>query len=101
MNHPSTQQTRNSLAEQGFGSFRLEPWADFPCSGRRPRWHDGATDGRREPPAKLSDMYSGEGCRRFFEETRRGEVALVRWAADFAGADYGLREHLSCHEQGQ
>ena len=40
---------------------------------------------------KLSDMYSDEDPRTF-EERRAEVVALVRSAADFAGADYGLRD---------
>ena len=40
---------------------------------------------------KLSDMYSDEDPRTF-EERRVEVVALVRSAADFAGADYGLRD---------
>jgi len=40
---------------------------------------------------KLSDMYSDEEAGTF-EERRAEVVALVRSAADFAGADYGLRD---------
>ena len=40
---------------------------------------------------KLSEMY-GEGDARSFEERRAEVVAIVRAAADFAGADYGLRD---------
>ena len=39
---------------------------------------------------KLSEMY-GDDDPRTFEERRAEVVALVRSAADFAGADYGLR----------
>ena len=39
---------------------------------------------------KLSEMYGDEDPRTF-EERRAEVVALVRSAADFAGADYGLR----------
>jgi hypothetical protein len=35
-------------------------------------------------------MY-GDGDQRTFEERRAEVVAIVRTAADFAGADYGLR----------
>ncbi len=40
---------------------------------------------------KLSEMY-GEEDARSFEERRAEVVAIVRAAADFAGADYGLRD---------
>jgi hypothetical protein len=40
---------------------------------------------------KLSEMYGDEDSRSF-EERRAEVVALVRSAADFAGADYGLRD---------
>ena len=40
---------------------------------------------------KLSEMY-GEEDPRTFEERRAEVVAIVRAAADFAGADYGLRD---------
>ena len=39
----------------------------------------------------LSEMY-GDGDPRSFEERRAEVVAIVRSAADFAGADYGLRD---------
>jgi hypothetical protein len=39
---------------------------------------------------KLSEMYSEEDPRTF-EERRAEVVAIVRSAADFAGADYGLQ----------
>jgi hypothetical protein len=40
---------------------------------------------------KLSDMYGDEDPGTF-EERRAEVVALVRSAADFAGADHGLRD---------
>jgi hypothetical protein len=40
---------------------------------------------------KLSEMYREEDSRTF-EERRAEVVAIVRSAADFAGADYGLRD---------
>ena len=40
---------------------------------------------------KLSEMY-GEEDPRSFEERRAEVVAIIRAAADFAGADYGLRD---------
>jgi hypothetical protein len=40
---------------------------------------------------KLSEMYGDEDPLTF-EERRAEVVALVRSAADFAGADYGLRD---------
>ena len=39
---------------------------------------------------KLSEMYGDEDPRTF-EERRAEVVAIVQEAADFAGADYGLR----------
>ena len=40
---------------------------------------------------KLSEMYGDEDPRTF-EERRAEVVAIIRSAADFAGADYGLRD---------
>ena len=45
---------------------------------------------------KLAEMFSDQDTRTF-EERRAEVVAIVRSAADFAGADYGLRamfEHM-------
>jgi hypothetical protein len=39
----------------------------------------------------LSEMF-GDDDPRTFEERRAEVVAIIRAAADFAGADYGLRE---------
>jgi hypothetical protein len=39
---------------------------------------------------KLSEMY-GEEDPRTFEERRAEVLSIIRAAADFAGADYGLR----------
>jgi hypothetical protein len=39
---------------------------------------------------KLADMYDGQDTRTF-EERRAEVVEIVRSAADFAGADYGLQ----------
>jgi hypothetical protein len=47
--------------------------------------------GERIPPImKLSEMY-GDDAPRTFEERRAEVVAIVRSAADFAGADRGLQ----------
>jgi hypothetical protein len=40
---------------------------------------------------KLSEMYGDEDPRSF-EERRAEVVAIIRAAADFAGADHGLRD---------
>jgi hypothetical protein len=40
---------------------------------------------------KLAEMYDGQDTRTF-EERRAEVVEIVRSAADFAGADYGLRD---------
>jgi hypothetical protein len=40
---------------------------------------------------KLADMYDGQDTRSF-EERRAEVIEIVSSAADFAGADYGLRD---------
>jgi len=86
-----TQRADNSCTNRAFGPF-VPPWVDLAFElgkGARlvnERWpKEGvATE------MTLTKMFADQEARTF-EERRAEVVAIVRSAADFAGADYGLR----------
>ena len=76
----------------GLWTYTPSEGSIYDPSGERSRrsiWDVGLLEGV-PPIMRLSEMY-GDEDQRTFEERRAEVVAIVRAAADFAGADYGLR----------